>query len=612
MIVRKNMAKNRQLRFGCSGDNVDIPPEALGSILYYTPQNIARPINALPLKLNRLARIAILASPRIYEGFSYHNICHELSPQNWRHILEHARPDYLLIESCLYDSCRAWPLSPYSPDYVTHMHNIAKTADRNGIPAIFWHTQGSEALDLYTEAMRAFSIVACADPRSISILHERGLNARLLPWAFAPEQFNPLTNFKFAEYPHILLFDGIARMVRFPHVRKQLREFLPCDLRVIDTSMLIPPYNMQRFPEKDLASCSGGCVSQKIVHELYKTSTAYLDLEDSPGKSTPAQIWRSLEAAACRCPVLRIGQEDSFLNEFTLPCTSTTDAKEKYASLKENGLLREKYGHLAWRAAHSNHTFAHRMDTIHKWIGLDKKAVETEKASIVTPTMRPANVDHIISQYEQQTWINKELIYVFNGNSDQLPTLPARPDIKLIHVPAEYSTGMVMNAGLMQASGKFVFKLDDDDLYGHNYVHDRMIYFREFNIVALGSTRAYFAFKGENEAFYLNKRRPFQENIASCFGDVEYTISNFTGATVAVNKEHALSSGYQEQAFAFADVSFLYKNIFFKPTAPYINTDRMNFCVLRGEPNEHTWAISKNELRKMGNNETARIDDIFV
>lgn len=617
MIIRKTAAKSRLLRFGCSGDSVAVPPETLNALLYFLPPRLERPLSALPVQCRQLARVAMIASPRVHDGFAWHNACYELTPANWQAVLRLTRPDYLLVESCLYDSARAWNLHAFdSAAYATQLRTLAEAARTAGVASIFWYTLDEGTLGLFLEGMRAFDFVGCADVRALERLTRSGIAARPLPWAFAPEQFNPLTNFKLAEYPPMLLFDGIARMMRFPHVRETLEVLRDADLHIIDTGMLTTPYNLERFPHRALAALVRGDISQTVVQELYKTAGAYLSVEDAPGCLPPAQHWRCLEAAACRCPVLHCGNaghNEAFLEEFVEILPSPEAVKSRYAALRSPDLERERAGHLAWRAAHNRHTFAHRMDAIHSWLGISRAAVPQPLASIVTPSMRPENQAHVLRQYEQQTYPHKELVYVFNGEVDQAPPLPGdREDIRLVHVPREYSTGMVMNAGLQAAKGEYVFKLDDDDLYGDNYVADRMTYFREFGISALGTTRSFFAFMGDKEAFSANRHKPRQDCIASSLGNVEYSLSHFTGATVGMSRSYALALGYQEQAYANADVSFLYKGIFCVPVGVCVNMDRMNFCVQRGKPEQHTWAIGKGEILKMCQNDFIKLNSIFI
>lgn len=617
MIIRKISAKSRLLRFGCSGDSAEIPPEALNSLLYFLSPRLERPLSALPVQCRQLARVAMIASPRVHDGFAWHNACYELTPANWQAVLRLIQPDYLLVESCLYDSARAWNLHVFNKDaYTIQLRSLAEAARSAGVPSIFWYTQDEGMSGLFLEGMRAFDFVGCADVRAMEHLTRSGIAARPLLWAFAPEQFNPLTNFKLAEYPSMLLFDGIARMIRFHHVRAVLEVLRDADLHIVDTGMLTTPYNLERFPHKALAAHVRGNISQTVVQELYKTAGAYLSVEDAPGCLPPAQHWRALEAAACRCPVLHCGaagHNETFLKDFAEIILSPEAVKERYRALCSPDLERERAGHMAWRAAHERHTFAHRMDVIHRWLGISRVAVTQPLASIVIPSMRPENQAHVMFQYERQTYPHKELIYVFNGDAVHAPSLPGgRHDICLVQVPREYSTGMVMNAGLHAAKGEYVFRLDDDDLYGDNYVADRMIYFREFPIKALSNSRSFVTFKKSNEAFLLGVENPIQDDTIFSFGNTSYSILKFTGGSVAMEKSYALYTSYQEQAYAYTDVSILLKGIFFTPCASYIKVDGLNFCILRHDTAEHTWAASRAEIMQYSQAGSVPLESIFV
>lgn len=612
MIIPKYATEAQLARFGCSGDFADIPPDALVSTLTSVPASLPRPRSALPLRCEQLARVGMIASPRLYEGFAWHNLCYQLAPRNYNSILELAKPDYLLVESCIYDSARAWPLECFGDEYAQNMRAIAECARKAHVPSVYWYTLGPETLDLFISGLRHFDFIACADAQALSILTRAGIQARHLPWAFSPEQFNPFTNIRLASYPPVLLFDGIARMLRFPHVRECLQEVADCDLKIVDSSMLIAPNSVRQFPDKKLGACIAGNISQKLIQELYKTVTAFLSLSGDRENFSPAQQWRCLEAAACRCPVLHYGTgaNTDFISAFAEILPSISHVKEYYNELKIQPLEKERAGHLAWRVAHEHHTFAHRMDMIHGWIGLDVKAVTMPKASIITPSMRPENLEFVLKQYEDQTYPHKELVYAFNGSV--MPVLPKRPYIVAVQIPREYSTGMVMNAGIRKASGEYCFKLDDDDLYGSHYVADRMICFRELAIDVLGMPRPLYRFKGEPVAHILYTNNIAQTSVAYALGNVDYLLTNFSGATVAVARKYALAVGYQEQAYANADVSFLFKGMFFASDSGCLNTDCLNFCVQRGNPEEHTWAITRAKLLATGKGQTVPLDKIFI
>jgi len=616
VIIRKSADNARLLRFGCSGDALEIAPEAINTLLYALPTDLKRPFTCAPLKYRRLARVAMIASARVHQGFAFHNACYEITPANAKLVLSQAKPDYFLVESCIYDSARAWPLACFKPGFGQQLGKLATLARNAHVPGILWFTLDYSLAEHFFEAAHAFDFVACADERSLELFRQNGINARYMPWGFAPEIFNPLVNSSLAsDLPPMLLFDGISRMMRFAYVRKILEKCHDCNLSIIDSSMLVPPYNIERFSHPWLKEHIHGCVSQTFIQELYKTSTASLVLGDAPEKISPLQQCRALEAAACVCPPLYVGADRlalPFLRNFCSCFSEIEKAADFYHYLTSSCYERDIAAHPGWRHAHSEHTFAHRMDVIHKWIGLDRQAVEMPLASVVVPSIRPQNFDHIFRQYERQNYPAKEMVYVFNGEPDKMPSIPKdRRDIHILTVPREYTTGMVMNAGIAGAHGEYVFKFDDDDLYGAHYVADRMICFCEFDIDALSNAHTFFRFGKQEKAYISNVAHNAVNNEVFSLGNTTYAMVKFTGCSVAMRRDYARLVNFQEQAYAHADVSIIVKGIYLTSTAIYAQVPGFNVCVTREEKG-HTWVALSEEMMSYLDKHEFPLASVFV
>lgn len=616
MIIRKSSDNTRLLRFGCSGDTLDIAPEAINTLLYAMSSDFKFPLTCAPLRYRRLARVAMLASARVQEGFAFHNACHEITPQNAQVIISHARPDYLLVESCLYDSARAWPLACFKPGFGQKLAKLARLARKANVPGVLWFTLDSSLAVHFLEAAHAFDFVACADQRSLDIFRRHGINAHYLPWGFSPEIFNPLVNSALtSNLPPTLLFDGISRMMRFTYIREVLEKCHGCNLSIVDSSMLVPPYNIERFSHPWLKEHVRGCVSQKVMQEIYKTSTACLVLGDEPDKISPLQQCRALEAAACACPAIYCGEDQhalSFLHDFCVTFPEMDKIIELYRHIASNRYERDIWAHPGWRNTHSLHTFAHRMDEMHKWIGLNEKAVEEPLASVIVPSIRPQNFDHIFRQYERQNYPAKEMVYVFNGDPNNLPPIPPdRNDVRVLTVPKEYTTGMVMNAGIAGADGEYVFKFDDDDLYGTNYVADRMIYFREFGIDALSNAHTFFRFGNKEKAYISNIAHNAVDNEVYSLGNAAYSMVKYTGCSIAMRRDYARLVNFQEQAYAHEDVSVILKGIYLTPAAVFAQVPGFNMCVTR-ENKGHTWMAPSQEMMSYLDKEEFSLSSIFI
>lgn len=270
MIVKRHLCDAFSMHLAGSGENIRIPEQCLESLFYANKQKLPLPVAVTPPRRQNLARMAFLGSERVKEGFAFHNTLYTLKPATWKAVLHHARPQYVLVESCLYDSEKAWPQLALQKDHHAHvMARLTETARKNAVPSIFWHTMGSEYLAYFSDIMRYFDIVACADVKSLEHLKRQGLHARLLPYAFSPECCNPLSHFILETPPARLLFDGTARMLRFAPVRDALQNLLDCDLLVVDTSMITTEYTLQRFAHKALAGRAWGCLGRENAAPLY-------------------------------------------------------------------------------------------------------------------------------------------------------------------------------------------------------------------------------------------------------------------------------------------------------------------------------------------------------
>lgn len=614
MMVRKAHAAPMNLRLGQSGEFTEFMPEEIGVAAYGEPFPEPLPCSAAPLAPRKLARVATITSRRCHEGFSWHNACIPLSPANWKKVLETASPDYILIESCIHDSTRLWPqLAHGMAEHGPIIREIIAFGSRLGIPAIFWHTLGAAFLPYFDSILHECAIVACADEVSCEMLGRKGIQPCFLPHAFSPEQFNPLSGPRLARPDSRLVFDGIGRLMRSEEVRKAVSAFGEADLAIVDSGFFAPPYNLARSAAAPFREKILGSISQTLIQELYKSSGGYLSLGTKNEGFAPVWEQRALEAAACRVPVLHVGKEGGITGTFARSFDSAAEASLYWDELLAKPVCREKEAHLAWRNAHQRHTFAHRMAEIHGWLGLGGDPVPLPLASVVAPSSRAENFPDVLRRYEAQTWPNRELVFVFNGPAIAMPKAPkGRPDVRVIHVPPEYAVGSVMNAGLLESRGKYFFRMDDDDWYGPNYLSDRMIYFNEFDIDSMSSSRAWMNFSDAPTARLTNIDSIPQDNTVFALGDATYRLLGFTGGSFAAKVEFARSLGFVEAAHSHADVAFLYKGMFFAPSSAHLKTDPFNFCVRRGNPAGHTWGASQTELDCFMESREAPLEDVFV
>lgn len=110
--------------------------------------------------------------------------------------------------------------------------------------------------------------------------------------------------------------------------------------------------------------------------------------------------------------------------------------------------------------------------------GMPEAHVELSPAvTVVVATRRPDFLAKVLSTYQRQTYRDKELVLVCHGFSrEQVVQHAASEGIsaKVIEVDPQFNLGRCLNEGIRNGSGTVWMKMDDDDLYGPNYVEDNV------------------------------------------------------------------------------------------------------------------------------------------
>lgn len=194
--------------------------------------------------------------------------------------------------------------------------------------------------------------------------------------------------------------------------------------------------------------------------------------------ATPTgHIQLTLELIAAGTPVITPKNPalDALLDGHYLPADNTTDIGEHLRTLKHPP-TRERHSVPARRHVLTNHTRTHRFEQL--LATLDIPTTPTPKISILLSTRRPGNIDHAIANVTNQNWPDKELLLILH-DPDQFDLEHVRNltqdlpyTITTIPAPEQWTLGDCLNAGLNQATGDYIAKMDDDDHYGPHHLTD--------------------------------------------------------------------------------------------------------------------------------------------
>lgn len=593
-------------------------PRPIDRVLLWAPE--VEPFRPTPLVEGARLRVGFVGADRVYEGLRDEVELLLLQPGSWRPSLKYGRLDFLLVESTWTTTTGDWYMAQSAPGAARDdLDALVREAKDLGIPTVYWHTLDAQYLPLYHDFLRQFDRVFCADRVGVDWLAGQGVQAGLLEPAFQPRQFNPINALD--AFHHVqpgFVYDGWADLFRHQAQASVLKEVGAGNLTIIDTSCMMAKLQLERTQEAALKPAIRGWVPRQLLPEIYKRSLGYLSFQES--HVTPVQAaWGMLEAAACRSAPLHLGRlgEGDFRKRLALEWDDADAYVAAVQRIAHDDLLREKSAHRAWREAHSRHTFRHRLATICAALGLRKgPASDVPRATLVTGTMRPQLLEKCIAQYEAQTHPNKELILAFNGSPEVIAPLQARyadrTDMRIVAIPSDHFAGTVLNFGIMNATGDYFFRVDDDDHYGANYIADALLYLQAYDADILGKRASFFHFEGEDE---VHLRKNFLPEI-SCFTAKRLHENDRTlisGCSFAARIDLLRGTRYPDHINLSADTELIDSIRQAHPDSRCLIIDNLNLVVERfADVRKHTWQQTAGSLKQTSTTVCRDVSEIMI
>ena len=563
-------------------------------------------------KKNTHLRMACMVEERLYQGLRFEGEVMPLTPSNWEQILTYGKPDFILMESVLISSCGHWHMGyNEASSEQKKIVQILAYAAKLSIPTVYWMTKSHEYHNLYKDSCRLFDFVFCADPRELEKMQADGIDADLLLPCIQPAIYNPFRHYEhYDTFALNVLFDGWADLVRLQDKIGVLKEIQKYGLSIIESRYRIFQNRKRDFPE--YLDSILGCTTRQGRLSALKYARSYITFEQTLSTQTEQQ-WMTLEAEACRVPVVHNGElkDEDVRKNIVIECSDPFESILELTRFEKDGLYRERIAHKGWRAVHQSHTFSQRVKQICKKIGIEGCLNEFPKVSVVTPTYRRKNLKRCLDTFERQRYPNLELVIVFNGNT--LPSLKEagvdtpRENVKIINVPGDLFAGACINQGHLQATGDYCFRMDDDDHYGANYISDMVLSARAVDAELFGKPPSPLIFEDDHTVYLRKPRMPF------CI--VPYTLLVekdiwIGGNSIAGQHQFFKKIQYDNLSFEAAHSSLMYQlpaigNGFFAIA------DGLNLVAERRKDQAtHTWKMDESKLK---NNDTANgIGDLMI
>ena len=548
-------------------------------------------------------KIGIISEERLYFSLEYECDIYYLLPENYLFALKYANLDIILIESCLDEVTGKWDFvsSQQSKDI---LKSLAAEAISRNIPVIFWMTKSNTALDLFKDILPIFSKIYCADEAINKSLYNLDYKTDLLQPCVQPAISNPFIIEQMDE-DYGFIYDGWVDFDLYKDKLHPLLQLSDFKFSIIETAARV--YKSRVSPE--LENSLLGCVPYKNKFSLLRSS---LGLICSKYTNKPGVLlnWMIAEAGACRVPIIFFNENEcpEYISDFVLNKTSYKSLFDEAYRIYIDRDYRNKIGHLVWRFINKNHTYSHRLVKVFEDFNIKTDLVTEPLISMIVPTTRPENIRNILHNFYRQTYINKELIIACNhfDKSTIRNSLPDDRKITVINIPDEGYAGLALNVGIRNANGYYVFRIDDDDEYGDNYILDMVLGAKSIDGDFFGKSPQPIKFIESNNIY----SRPMEEYKSLSKYELLNSIRWLAGNTFAGKKTFFEVNQFPNFLFGTADTALI-QNISFSDNYKILMLDKYNNLSVRSNPETHTWKVTEYQISKKSNLIQSK-DEIFL
>jgi spore maturation protein CgeB len=528
--------------------------------------------------------------------------------KSWTSQLEEANFDLLFVESAWAGNGGDWSYhltgtSAPRPAFI----EMVDAFKAKGVPAVFWNKEDPPHFEDFLDSAKLFDFVFTSDSRMIERYKQELGHERIASLSFGaqPEFHNPVRPIN--QERRDVAFAGMYFAHKFPERREQMEIVLG---GAADVSSKLPNgldiFSRQhggdekyQFPEPYASHVVGSLPYDQMLtaNKYYNVFLNVNSVVDSPSMCAR----RIFEITAAGTPVVSAPStaiKNFFDGSEVMEVHSREEASHAIRSLVRSPQLRDRMAHLGQRRIWSEHTYAHRARQIEEFIGLSQRenspsAMTTRPTvSVIVPTIRPQQIEHILSTVGSQHAVDVELILATHGfeiDPEDFATLATRHgvnDFKVLALGKELTLGDCLNRAVAAATRDFITKMDDDDLYGDNYLADQVAAIR-FSGATIVGKQAHYMYLADSNATLLR------------FAEREHRFTNMVMGPTMLGYAETFKSTPFESRSRGEDTQFL-KDVLANGGSIY-SSDRFNFTQMRGNDGEaHTWNVSDAELTATG------------
>lgn len=543
------------------------------------------------------SRIAFMGSRELAAELAFDAEVVPLDREAWADQLKDGRFAFLLVEPLLDGGPAGWAGVCGNADHGRPvMEALVGACRQRGIPVVLWY-RAAEA-DLEHSGWMA----ACADRvYAIDAGLARALAARGVPGvevlapAIQPALHNPFRRWDQLSAPDWsdrVLYDGWLDLAEGAATDPLLLQFKGDRLLVGESRWDFGGVRLAdqaAFLDNVLGCLSPAgkiALSKMVGAEVFRRSPLV------PDWLRQTMMMRSL---ACGSLVAMSGAADAQWDGFPL---SGDEAAGALLTLLADPVARARAQHRALRGIARAHCLSDRLDTIAADVGAGVRFGRAPaRVACLLVTMRPDLLRDGIERFRADRYPDRELVIVLHGHD--APLAEARSlvregePISVHRMGRHHGLGACLNFAASQTDAGYWAKIDDDDIYGPDYLSDLMLW-RRFSDYQVGGKTAAFTYAGDSGEIRfdgaLARSRSWQHRRAGRGERI-----HIAGGTLVGTRDVLRDVPFSDVRRKGSDSDFLRR----ADAAGYDfhGFDIFNFALFRsGRQGFHTWNVDQAEL----------------
>lgn len=554
-----------------------------------------------PCEEGALPAIGFIGSPELCLELDFDARVVALDESNWSAKLVSGALQFLLVETVWHAGARGWRYALVSDGDTTAFRRVLERCRDVSLPVVVWFRETPDNLDSFAWLAGQADLVLAADPQVATRLKQAFPQASVefIAPAIQPALHNPLRNYGLMDAADALddkiVFDGWWDICRGIPELAELRSLAGRGLLVAESRW--------EFSQARLDDCPGfmpyaiGCQDpeERLVLSRLQGAEVFSSAPLAGGWRVSAGM---VQAAACGSPVAYLDGSEPPLPELRIAGQAGAGSLASLVALMEDRLARARWAHEAWRGLMSAHTVAHRLQFIADRLSLGCRFLAApERIACLLVTMRPDLVGGCIERFRRDAYPDKELVVVLHGDGADVGRCRAMvregEPISVFSAGMSRSLGACLNFAVSQTDAPYWTKMDDDDIYGVNYLSDIMLYQRVGGFQVFGKPPMFNYLEAGDDLLW-DPEWARHANLVHEAGKASAAL--VAGGTLGGRREVLDAVPFSEVRRGGSDSEFIRRC--YQAGLDVMAMDGFNFVRFRSsQEGFHTWSIGDDEIR---------------